>query len=173
MSLSKHLYNRFALDEDQLVEIVDGISDNMMVDRDLVLDRVNKLYQTEFPRGYMNVPNEFYLYRLLYRTPPEKLNKEDLGQHWTPDPTLMTDEVFISLLDTGSVKDASLILIAKIRLYWIRIEQTIKQNIMYPYEYEYNVSHKFNEQFDEIYYCNFRDFDTRNPLQSKNLTQIK
>ena len=88
------------------------------------------------------LPDTITLYRLLYLTEEEKINKEELGDHYSDN----KKELLYNHHNKGSIYgdygENAILLTVKVNKDQIDILNTLHNNIMYPHEQEITLKDK-------------------------------
>jgi len=88
------------------------------------------------------LPDTIILYRLLYLTEEEKINKEELGDHYSDN----KKELLYNHHNKGSIYgdygENAILLTVKVNKDQIDILNTLHNNIMYPHEQEITLKDK-------------------------------
>jgi hypothetical protein len=87
--------------------------------------------------NYKNLPNEIYLYRILFINDKNDLNISNLGHHWTLYYDNIDDDDWIDMIEqTNDSQGDIYVLRAKFYFNDIDQEATLKNNILFPNEEE-------------------------------------
>jgi hypothetical protein len=90
----KETYNDYVLDFVNTY-YSDETGDMPYGDYDEILNRVNNFYNTDFPYGLNNLPEEVILYRLLNVDGIDDINKQELGKSYVGDKEMFKNEDFL------------------------------------------------------------------------------
>ncbi len=100
-------------------------------------EELNWLLDTDYPKGYKNMPEQVYLYRLLFLEDGKKLDSNRLGYHWIMNPEIIDKNFIETIRSTSDAPWVDPIIIKGLfnseDLDWV---DTIHHNMNFPSEQE-------------------------------------
>lgn len=122
-------YNSFKqIDE---TEIKRFVSEYDVIDGNNFLKTILK---SAFPYGYVEIPDEIILYKIVYLKSKNDFDKQKLNVHYFASHEDV--ENIKGILDGAEYNGKPYLLTVKTKKNNIDIEQTIRQNLLYQFEYE-------------------------------------
>lgn len=112
--------------------------------RDDAIEHLDYLFKTKYPYGYLNVPKEMKLYRVLFVESEKDINKNDLGFHFIPNKKLIDGDFIFSIggenFDWEETPPHLVeVLVDRDEINW---SYSIANNLKYPYEWEITMKNK-------------------------------
>jgi hypothetical protein len=134
-------YNSFEqIDESEIKKLV---SEYNVIDGENFL---KTLLESIFPYGYSRIPDEIILYKILYLKSENDFDKQRLNTHYFANREDV--ENIKGILDGAGYNGEPYLLTVKTKKGNIDIEQTIRQNLLYQFEYETTL--KLNSKIEKI-----------------------
>lgn len=112
-------------------------------------DYLNWFFETDFPDGISNIPNEVILYRYLNVKFKKNINFEKLGTHFLSNFKNMNMNYFFMMIDV--INDNNLYLVTiKTSKENINLKETIENRINFPDEYEWTLYDNYKYEIVDI-----------------------
>lgn len=109
---------------------------------------IMELIRSPFPFGYSEIPDEIELMKIVYLKSEKDLDKENLSVHYFANPEDI-ENIKSQLKGAGYDGDPCLITI-KTNKENIDVEQTLRNNLLYQFEYETTLKSKTDVKIIKI-----------------------
>jgi hypothetical protein len=106
------------------------------------IDELNYLLSTDFPYGLSNIPDKVTLYRVLIIENNQKINEDEIGEHFVAQPEICYTRSFLEKIDVYDLLNNNTklyILTCLTSKDNISIDKTIGNRLLYPREEEITV----------------------------------
>lgn len=132
-------YNDYILENFNNFEITDKDREEILFSPDGFNNReeAEEYLDSILNWNYSNLPDEFWLYRVIFIDNEKDFKLNNLGKHWTIEvDNIFDDEWIENIRETNDLKGNPWIIRAKFKFEDINQENTLKNNILYPHEEE-------------------------------------
>ncbi len=106
------------------------------------------LIKSPFPFGYSEIPDEIELMKIVYLKSDKDMDKEKLSVHYFANPEDI--ENIRSQLNGADYKGEPYLLTIKTNKQNIDVEQTLRNNLLYQFEYETTLKPKSDVKMIKI-----------------------
>lgn len=115
------------------------------------IEYLKEILKAKFPLGYKNMTEKVKLYRVLFVSNIDEINKNKLGTHFITDKNIIDSDWLLSIGGENFDWDETPPHIVEIIVNRdeIDFEYTIRNNLLYPYEYEITMK-SINPKIDII-----------------------
>ena len=106
------------------------------------IEELNHLLTTDFPYGLLNIPDKVTLYRVLAIENNNKINEEEIGEHFVSQPEICYERSFLEKIGVWDILNENTklyILTCITDKINIDIDKTIGNRLLYPREEEFTI----------------------------------
>ncbi|ODS32963.1 MAG: hypothetical protein SCARUB_01902 [Candidatus Scalindua rubra] len=118
-------------------ETIDGLTIKQLASEYNTIDGKKylvELIRSPFPFGYFEIPDEIELMKIIYLRSEQDLDKEELNVHYFANPEDI--ENIKSQLNGADYEGDPYLITVKTNKQNIDVEETLRNNLLYQFEYE-------------------------------------